>query len=124
MVAWLGGWSVHGLRHLNGLLVATRGGAALTPRRLGSRHLAAVGLDFFRAASLTLAGVALFAWIARWPEDGDAKVGGASLATYVLLGGAALMLGADLRAMVRGRLVAYAFVGGALVGTIIALWLL
>lgn len=124
VIAWLGGWSVHGLRHLNAGLVAGNPGAISTPSRLALRHVAALGIDFLRAAVLTLVGVALFAWLMRLPEDGGPKIGGESLATYVVLGAAALMMGADLRVMVRGRSVAYAFAGGALVGTVIALWVL
>jgi mannose/fructose/N-acetylgalactosamine-specific phosphotransferase system component IIC len=121
IVGWMGSWSVHLARHLNAQLVAAEGPVAVTPMWLTVRHLAAMAVDLLRAAIITFLAV----WalprtavgLAELPRLGDA------VATVILLVSATLMLGVDVRTMARDRQAWAGFGVGAVLTTILALWL-
>lgn len=119
LVGWAGMWSMHGLRQLNGLLVGGAGRGALRPATLSLRHLSALGLDFLRAALLTLAGV----WLVTLAPPLPALGGRESLFAIMLVGLAGAAFGADLRMLAGGRRVWMAFGAGAVLTTVVSLWL-
>lgn len=124
LVGWVGSWSVHALRQFNARLVAGegRGGrGSMTPARLTIGHLAAMGMDFVRAALLTLAAV----WALRFLTGGGGEASGRAelAAALAALGFSSLALGADVRMMAGGRKVWTAFGAGAALTTILRVWL-
>lgn len=118
---WLGGWTVRGLRRLNGRLVASLGAGRTPPGRLVRRHVAAIGLDLARATVLAGLWIVLLRALLAGPgEPVPAWLG--PVAAALLLAGAAAAVGAALRTFARGAEVWRAFVLGA--GTSgVGLWL-
>lgn len=120
LVGWAGGWTVHGLRHLNGALVGSLGGSPVTAGRVARRHLLAMGLDFVRAAALTGAGI----WLGRLAMGALAAGPVALLGFgYVLVAAAVLGLAGGIRVLVMGRPTWIAFAVGGVVGLGVSLWL-
>lgn len=121
LVGWIGGWSIHGLRRVNARVVASDIGQPLTPTALERRHFAALGLDFARAVTLTLAGTVGILLVA--PRLGDAPQGVVTASVVVLFVAASAAMGVVVGTMVRGRRIVGAFAAGILVSTVITLWL-
>lgn len=110
VAGWIGGWSVQLLRRWNGALVAPLAGQPTPPGALARRHLAAMGLDFGRAALLT----AVWVLLARALVAGTHAGGPADrVAAAVLLLAGAAALGAGLRTLVGRAAVRRALALGA-----------
>lgn len=120
-VAWLGGWSMHGLRHLNARLVAGLAGGTTGPTRLGARHLGAMSLDFLRGSTITAVAMLGITRFARILPEGDG--GGETIALIGLLAVVGFALGGLTRTLVAGLSAWVAFVGGAFGGLALWLWL-
>jgi mannose/fructose/N-acetylgalactosamine-specific phosphotransferase system component IIC len=122
VVGWVGGWSVHLLRHLNGRLVAGEARPLESAARLATRHLSALALDLLRAATLTAGAVLCVVLLAgvldEIPPGWAGTAGG-----LVVLVVASLGIGVDVRMMARGRRVWTAAGVGAALGLILGLWL-
>jgi mannose/fructose/N-acetylgalactosamine-specific phosphotransferase system component IIC len=119
LVGWVGSWSVHALRHVNARFVPINA-EAIPPRRLAGVHLAAMALDFARAAALTLVALALVSSLARLGRPGpDARWAAGAL----LLASVSLALGADARVMVGGRRLAGLFAAAMGLSAALTLWL-
>ena len=91
----IGGWTISGLRNLNGWIAPDPMRPSLPPRRVVSGHLLAVLLDFVRGALVTgtgiwFAGLAVERLAGRWPL-------GQPDTTGLLLVGAAVSGGILLR---------------------------
>lgn len=121
LVGWAGGWSMHGLRRLNGILVGREGGRPITPGRLSLRHLSALGADFVRAAALTAVAAGLMLGLAA--NRGGAPEIVAIASALLLLICLGLAIGVDIRAVATGRPVTLAFGGGAVASAVLWLWL-
>ncbi len=121
LVGWVGSWSMHAVRRLNGLLVGDEGGRPLSPGRLSLRHLAALGSDFLRAAALTAVAATLIMWL----ETGIGPAPGllTTVSALLLLLCLGLAIGADVRSVATGRPVALGFIGGAVASAVYWLWL-
>lgn len=104
----VGGFTVSGLRRLNGWLVPDA--EAPRPGRVAAFHLAAIALDGLRGALLTMAGVLLGRWAVQlvsqaWPlQPADTR--------GLLLVGAAVSAGVLLRALGGYRRLRLLFVTG------------
>lgn len=111
----LGGWSISGMRILNGW-IAPDPAAPLRPARVIRGHLLAVLLDFVRGAVVAGTGVWFAAWgvariAGRWPLGQEDTVG-------LLLVGAAVSVGILLRSfggLARRRVL---FLGGLVAGVV------
>ncbi|MBI4408523.1 MAG: PTS sugar transporter subunit IIC [Gemmatimonadetes bacterium] len=96
---WLAGASVTGMRRVNEWLTALPAGApAARARALERRHLAAVGLDFVRAAVVTVTGfgvasVLLRAFGSPWPLGPQLTRGLLTVAATAMLGAALPVFG-------------------------------
>ncbi len=121
LMGWAGGWSMHGLRRLNGILVGREGGRPIAPGRLSRRHLTAMGADFVRAAALTAVAAGLALVLATSLGGAPAIVATASALLLVICLG--LAIGVGVRAVATGRSVALAFGGGAVASAVLWLWL-
>lgn len=91
----VGGFTVTGLRRLNGRIVPEPGDGSTNSGRVVRAHLGALGLDFLRGGAVTAAGVLLGPLVVRavvrsWPLSPPASSG-------LLLVGAAVSLGILLR---------------------------
>jgi len=118
-LAWIGSWSVHGLRHLNSRLVASERREAYSATELSFRHFLALVVDFARAALFTLAAVAVAGLVVP-----NLQVDAGAYAGVLLLAVAGLALGVDLRMMARSRRTYLAFAASAVVSGLITVWLL
>lgn len=121
IVGWAGSWSIHALRYVNARVVASEVGRPMAPRELDYRHLAAMTIDFFRAALLTL--TAVLCVVVITPYVGGAPQSAVTISSVALLVAAAAALGVVVGTMARGRVVMIAFGVGVLVSTITTLWL-
>jgi len=93
----IGGWTITGLRRLNGHLVPEPAEAGAGPRRVVTAHLGALSLDFLRGALVTVSGVLVGGYIVRatveaWPISASDSIG------LILVGGA-VSLGILLRSL-------------------------
>lgn len=122
VVGWIGSWSVHGLRHLNARLVAGEAMPLESPARLTARQLSALALDLLRAAGLTGGAVICILLLGRTLADVPSQTAETAAALLVLVG-ASLGIGVDVRMMARGRRVGAAAGAGVALGLIIGLWL-
>jgi mannose/fructose/N-acetylgalactosamine-specific phosphotransferase system component IIC len=119
LVGWVGGWSVHALRHFNARFVAIDE-AAIPPRRLAGGHLAAMAFDFARAVALTLVALALVSSLEELGRPGpDARWAAGAL----LLASVSLALGADARVMVGSRRLLGLFAAAMGLSAALTLWL-
>ena len=121
LVGGAGSWSIHGLRHINSRVVASRVGEPLTPPALMRRHFAAMALDFLRAVALTLAGVLGVLLVARWL--GEAPQSAVSGSAVVLFIAASVAVGVVVGTMARGRKVLVAFGLGVVLSALVTVWL-
>ena len=120
LVGWVGGWTVHLMRHAIARLVAAgESQRPIAASVLSARHLSAMAIDFARAAVLTLVALLLGAPLA----SGFEFSGAAAAATVLVLICVGLALGSDVRMMAKGRTVVMAFTVGLLVSAVLSLWL-
>lgn len=122
LVGWVGGWTVHLMRHAIARLVAAgESQRPIAASVLSARHLSAMAIDFARAAVLTLVALLLGAPLASGFEFSGAAA--AVAATMLVLICVGLALGSDMRMMAKGRTVVMAFTVGLLVSAVLSLWL-
>ncbi len=122
LLGWAGSWSVYLQRWTNARIVASLSERSATAGELQSRHMAAMAVDFTRAALLTAVGV-MAAYRIQPLIATSFEEAAATGASILLVVAASLALGADVGTLERGRPVLVSFGLGAAVSAAILLWL-
>lgn len=119
-IGWLGGWTVHGLRHINARVAANLEQRPLSPAALDLRHLSAMSIDLCRGTALTLFALTGIALLSSWL--GDSSGGWSQVAALLLATGVSLSVGVAVGTLARGRSVWIALAVGALLSALIVPW--
>jgi mannose/fructose/N-acetylgalactosamine-specific phosphotransferase system component IIC len=120
LVGWVGSWTVHVMRRASARFAARADRDPMTPGSLTVRHFAAMAVDFFRAAILTLAALVAVTWLTSGVGEAAAAASGA--AATVALVCASLALGVGVRSMAGGRSVVVAFGVGFAFSALVSIW--